>query len=112
MIEKILERLREQREVENVPQDTDYWSYVGAVSKCEEIVQEVAKEYGNGWIPCSERLPENTESVLITTAFEVVMMAFLGTSKKWCYPNGRRIGDSQDMPIAWQPLPAPYQKGE
>ena len=105
MIEKILERLEAEIEAYS---DTTY--YVYGLEAAKKIVQEVAKEYG--WIPCSERLPNNTDNVLITTRYGVVLIVFLGMSKNWCYLNGKRITDSQDMPIAWQPLPAPYQKGE
>ena len=31
------------------------------LKECFEIVQEVAEEYNGGWIPCSERLPEERE---------------------------------------------------
>ena len=34
--------------------------------KVLSIVSEVEEEYGNGWIPCSERLPENEKIVEIT----------------------------------------------
>ena len=118
MIEKILERLEEVRmryfltiaNGGNEKLDCAY-VYVGkAIDQCKAIVQEVAKD--GGWISCSERLPNSTDNVLITTRYGVVLMVFLGISKNWCYLNGKRITDSQDMPIAWQPLPAPYQKGE
>ena len=78
-----------------------------------EIFDRWREEHRNdGWIPCEERLPDNTENVLVTTVYGVVLVAYLGTSKKWCYLNGKRIDDSQDTPIAWQPLPQPYVKGE
>ena len=47
MIEKILERLEELKEAYS---DTTY--YVYGLEAAEKIVQKVAKEYGNGWIPC------------------------------------------------------------
>lgn len=76
-------------------------------------VEEIKEGYNREWIPCSERLPENTDNVIITTVYGVVLMAFIATNKKWCYLNGKRIIDSQDAPIAWQPLPEPYKpKGE
>lgn len=33
-------------------------------SSMNEIVNEVESEYGGGWIPCSERLPEDDNSEL------------------------------------------------
>lgn len=38
----------------------EYDAYTNAI----EIVKQEAVEYNNGWIPCSERLPETNESVL------------------------------------------------
>jgi hypothetical protein len=77
-----------------------------------EIVQEVAKEYGNGWIPCSERLPSEatsyqvTEEVVVNSKKQyIVDIRLFGTEGEWLCPSNRKI-------IAWQSLPAPYQKGE
>lgn len=38
---------------------------VVSIDVINEIVQEVAEEYNNGWIPCSERLPKVETEVLI-----------------------------------------------
>ena len=114
MIEKILERLeakkKEYLEAFKTHGDNERYGIACGFGDSIKIVQEVAKD--GGWIPCSERLPKNTDNVLITTRYGVVLMVFLGMSKNWCYLNGKRITDSQDMPIAWQPLPAPFKKGE
>ena len=80
------------------------------------IVQEVAKEYGNGWIPCSERLPSEKGYYLTTWMSgnetrglwgEPVVEVLYFKGKQWSVQQmaHRRV-------IAWQPLPAPYQKGE
>ncbi|MCI5731738.1 MAG: DUF551 domain-containing protein [Eubacterium sp.] len=53
--EKILERLSNIRRVVKTDEDAE-WNR--AIYKSTEIVQEVAEEYNGGWIPCSERLPE------------------------------------------------------
>ena len=37
----------------------------GMLDKAKQIVQEVAEEYNNGWIPCSERLPEESGRYII-----------------------------------------------
>lgn len=69
MIEKILERLlvkaNEWFEIwQN--EETDYADGKNeGFIEAMEIVQEVAKEYGNPWILCSERLPEESKLVLI-----------------------------------------------
>lgn len=58
------------------------------------------------WIPCSERLPDNDESVLISNSH--------GVTKAWW--NGRcwtSIGVKKYKTVtAWMPLPEPYKEGE
>lgn len=73
-IEKILKKIEEKRNKYQELADSsnfDGWNkediyYSAKAEMCEElkeIVQEVAKEYKNGWIPCSERLPEEYDSI-------------------------------------------------
>lgn len=78
------------------------------VKQCIEIVIQLAEEYNNGWIACSERLPE--KDMWCLAIFEngnVDKIQYLVTNN-WGW-NGMR-GDNKV--IAWMPLPAPYQKGE
>lgn len=84
----------------------------------KEIVQEVAEEYDNGWIPCSERLPEEPFGCLVTvmdcepstqTDFENILPYFVGyDGHSWNDEDGEEIPFEV---IAWMPLPEPY-KGE
>jgi hypothetical protein len=133
MIEKILERLEELK-VDSSCNDCPYaetcdkvqetasskTDLCGATMKALaiQIVQEVAKEYGNGWIPCSERLPEEQDEYLVWWTAD-------GFKGKCFYeiveysPEEGWIGKIPQAPfgkytvIAWMPLPsAPYQKGE
>lgn len=86
----------------------------------------------NGWIPCSERLPEERDWYLAVfqepdTGFiglPYIADYLLGQHTKYTTNDGWIIKDCTDfedacgyykelMCIAWQPLPAPYQpKGE
>lgn len=65
-----------------------------------------------GWIPCSERLPENQPS-WISGEIYIISLKQNRTVKlakykeqKWIGSFGRVIPD--DDVIAWQPLPEPY----
>ena len=78
-----------------------------------EIVSEVEAEYGNGWIPCSERLPEK-ENVL---CYAVSLARNPDTIFVGAYSNGVWFLQSaiatisyptQYKVIAWMPLPSPY----
>ena len=81
------------------------------VKHAKEIVQEVAEEYNDGWIPCSERLPEEYGDYLVWWTditrgqyYEIVEYE----------PNNGWIGEIPQAVegiysvIAWQPLPEPY----
>ena len=137
-IEKLIGRL-EEISVENTCSDCPYKAkcdevqehindettdLCGATIKALsiEIVNQLAEEYrqdldknSQGWISCSERLPEKNGMYLVT-------------QKRYSLDNRRMIGIETDYVqfscgewcrarflevIAWQPLPTPYQpKGE
>ena len=40
-------------------------SFIEAYKESIEIVKQVVVEYNNGWIPCSECLPENISTVVV-----------------------------------------------
>ena len=84
-----------------------------------EIVNQVEQEYNNGWIPCSERLPEYTDEYNVTVGVasiggyyeKVTTLRYeriKGKEPKWIKPD-----NAVYVVIAWQPLPPKYEpKGE
>ena len=80
-----------------------------------EIVKEVAEEYNNVWIPCSERLPEEPEEGLtdLDECDEYIAMienADIPTALNYA-GNGEWYRDGEFYKvIAWQPLPEPYKE--
>ena len=136
MIEKILDRLEEEREIsyadfyeyitkyqlDNVLDIDSDWFYEG-LKRAKAIVQEVAKEYNNGWIPVTERLPEESvyngyvepsEFVLVFTKDNECRVSRYWGNRR----NKRDYYDWLDIKypthdvLAWQPLPPAYKKGE
>ena len=111
--EKILERLEEDARFYNSASDVDQNIRSGLII-AKEAVQEVAEEYNNGWIPCSEKLPELRQDVLVTVKYT----GFMGMHGYWIKTGHMEAendwwGDcAGGEVIAWQPLPQPYQKGE
>lgn len=122
VFEKIIDKLKQ----ENIIVDDD------AGNRTIEIIKQAAAEYNDGWIPCSERLPEEHDSIFAK---------FKGT-KKWNKCMFEKTSDEVNITvadekgevitthagttdgewncdllqcnkkyrvIAWQPLPEPYQ---
>lgn len=106
---------------------------VDTIKEMLEIVQEVAEEYKDGWIPCNDRLPEEHDS----------MFAKLKGTDKWSDAMFEKISDDVNVTvefedgtrktmtlhtndgkwntnnrivkfnvIAWQPLPEQYKESD
>ena len=108
--EKILERLSNIHRVVKTDEDAE-WNR--AIYKSTEIVQEVAEEYNGGWIPCSERLPEESGTYIVNaienSIIHVTFAKWMPRMKKWNLTGCRSYWKVN----AWQPLPEQYQqKGE
>ena len=130
VFENIIKALAEKRdEAEKNMELSDVLSEVNsyggmfdAFDKSIEIVKQTAEEFGtdtnvgsNGWIPCSEKLPELRQDVLVTVKYT----GFMGMYGYWIKTGHMEAendwwGDcAGGEVIAWQPLPKPYQpKGE
>ena len=84
-----------------------------------EIVKQEAEQYKGGWIPVSEKLPEEAFGCLVTvidfnpvtlTEFENILPYVVGYDG-----NGWNDIDGETIPfevIAWMPRPEPYKEGE
>lgn len=70
-------------------------------------------ERNNGWIPCSERLPDDFMSMAYLTTvkghFYPEVKYYCVANHKW-YSNERTTKEVKV--IAWMPLPVAFQKGE
>ena len=122
--EKILERLEEERELSYA----DFSRYVEEISPClddeyddffhrgleraSRLVKEVAEEYKDGWIPCNERLPEESGMYIVTCKDEklihVSFVQYQKTTNSWNLRGKRAYW----RVIAWQPLPEPFKESD
>ena len=142
-IEKIIEKLEEYRDENLVEHDSEMANHCkqdcNDINDCTlcvwdkaiEIINQTAAEYNNGWIPCSERLPEEGGYYLVTyhgwsngdylPKFDDTYVRRLHYQKSerftgWNHPrycDDKAENDTNREVIAWQKLPRPYQtKGE
>ena len=146
LIEKIIEKL-EEIQIENTCSDCPHkekcdevqenisdetTDLCGATIKALaiEIVKQTAAEYNNGWIPCSERLPEEGGYYLVTyhgwsngdylPKFDDTYVRRLHYQKSerftgWNHPrycDDKAENDTNREVIAWQPLPLPFRDKE
>lgn len=99
---------------------------------CKDIIQEEVTKYNNGWIPCSERLPEDCDNrfyMCIVENHEEDVPMFCQYDEEYGFGFWHDIYDEHTLGfvdsefrtneelgyekvVAWQPVP-PYQpKGE
>ena len=127
LFEKIIEKLEEQKS--GLTEWAEDEAFKFATDKAIEIVKQEAEKYKGGWIPVSDRLPEERDWYL--AVFEEVDTGFIGlpyiadylmgshteftTEDGWIIHN---CSDREDESaeyyknlrcVAWQPLPKPFQ---
>ena len=117
--EKILERLEENKSIIPVNRVLDdiikdkpkELGQLMAYNNSIKIVQEVAEEYHGGWIPCSERLPEDDSICIVTVEYpnNKTMVDYGWFDRKGvCWFVGMQEFRTSNI-LAWQPLPEPYE---
>lgn len=120
VFEKIIGKLEEEevQAYDKMDGGATYKSFRKAI----EIVDQEAEQYNNGWVPCSERLPDRNKPVLCWVRSTTIASGethIIGSCDNgfWflqTYEIGNHHFPVKDYEvIAWQPLPEPYQpKGE
>lgn len=113
--EKIIEKLEESAQGSKDSKDLSKYS---AYKQSIEIVKQAAEEYNNGWIPCSERLPNKDEYLkddgrfIVTDGnrrYQSIYDIYQGKFRTSKLYGGWRDYEIDNCAIAWQPLPEPYQ---
>lgn len=114
--EKILDMLKDTAKIEmqlhcgRCNGKTLALGYTKGIENAIKIVQEVAEEYKGGWIPCSERLPEEYTVLCCDKYGEMIVghPYFDEVSNT----NYSAESDNEMMYncVAWQPLSEPYKE--
>lgn len=103
--DEILDKLKQ------VPNEYRHEEYNEAISDVVRFIERYKEKYNNGWIPCSERLPEPIRPVLVTLRNWMNDKYFVRVGRfhtdHWKTDEG--IVENSVV-IAWQPLPNPFQK--
>ena len=117
-MQEVFERIIDQLKAESVIVDDD------AGNRAVEIIEQATEEFAtdtnvwnNGWIPCSERLPDVPEGTEDDDCpeFNVTIKGASRAATLRCSSDGTWFDEFGYVypVIAWQPLPDPYQqKGE
>ena len=80
----------------------------------ENLLLDFNEQYNNGWIPCSERLPEAGKRYLVSAIWKdkdfeksAVYDAVYGSDGLWHSYNYEPVSYKV---IAWKPLPEPFKE--
>lgn len=99
-IEKLISKLEELTH-DNPMVTSNYILRKDAISS----VNKLAEEYNNGWIPCSERMPEKTDDYLCQVGNWCMVLPYRKGQNAFLNKEGGPI----DV-VAWQPLPELYKE--
>ena len=88
----------------------------GGISDDVQIVQGVAEEYKDGWIPIDEKLPPDDSFILLS--FSNFSIPIVGRYEEDEGGGGNFFAGDEDEPLisqdmyvnAWMPLPKPYEE--
>ena len=117
VFEKIIDKLEEIRVKKTCNKekcDTKELCRICVVDDAIEIVKQEAEKYNNGWMPCSEKLPELRKDVLVTVKYT----GFMGMHGYWIKTGHMEAendwwGDcAGGEVIAWMELPSAYRPKE
>lgn len=125
----VKELLKKYIEADNqIPEERDtFVTYMELIAELQEAIEQDEKE--NGWIPVSERLPEDEKEYLVTlekvygtpeTFFGIASYlkfcdAGYWNEKKYGYLEWDKYSDGHGgtkmyKVVAWMPLPEPYKE--
>jgi hypothetical protein len=118
-LDEVIERL--QYKADNIKAKLEPSYFTECIDYLKSLPREESK-----WIPCSERLPEPDECVLVTVKirdiysainkkdiYEIDIASYYELDNDWIFNNEYYSYIIKDYEvIAWMPLPSPYEQAE
>lgn len=93
-----------------------------SIDSAINIINRLADEYNNGWIPCEKELPKDDNEVLCWYEYRIMDGTHEGEMNQvygigWYSKTYKRwfgeVSNGRDCKvIAWQKLPQPYKVGD
>ena len=105
-VEKLIEKLEEETDCPNCSMhcmDANMCGFDEMRKQAINTIRELAKEYNNGWIPCSEKLPVKNQRCLIHYINNDYIDVDTFDGERFSFFGMKGV-------IAWQPLPPAYNK--
>jgi len=92
--------------------ECEYGSIYSKKDFCQWLDDAPTIESTPHWIPCSKRVPEEDEQVLVYL-YDSPYIAWIDSNGEWNTEDFTldKEKDREDEPIAWMPLPEPYKGG-
>ena len=126
VFEKIIEKLEELKKAEierddlrdeegcgdgeEIYEDGKSQGRFEQVVRIIEIVKQEAEKYNNGWIPCSDRLPEEYTVLCCDKYGEMIIGHPYFDEVSDTNYSAESDNEMMYNCVAWQPLPEPYKK--
>ena len=95
---------------EEIYEDSKSQGRFEQVVRIIEIVKQEAEKYNNGWIPCSDRLPEEYTVLCCDKYGEMIIGHPYFDEVSDTNYSAESDNEMMYNCVAWQPLPEPYKK--
>ncbi len=82
-------------------------------SFCDKLwrnAYEIGKAEAQRWIPCSERLPDEAGTYMVTDYAGGI--SEVATDEYFCRDDGKPVWMYSQNVVAWMPLPKPWKEGQ
>lgn len=111
--EKAIKILEQTKRNCGLPEQGDTWKPNAETIALDMAINALEKQKDNGWIPCSERLPEEYGDYLVwwtdITSKQYYEIAEYEPNNGWVGEIPQAVEGKYSV-IAWQPLPVPYKE--